>query len=161
MIENREERTQFFKEMNIIYFALVAGQIMFFLVAFFIIKDNTNVAFGDEQAKMFSYFLPIVVIAIIPLGYVMYSKLCRGGKQRGSLEEKLTVYRSAVIIKLALIEAAGFLCLVFYILTASNQFLILFAIVIVAFLINKPSKHAMIRDLNLSTDESEKVINEM
>jgi hypothetical protein len=71
-------------------------------------------------------------------------------KEKNSLSEKLTDYRSVVIVKLALLEGPAFFAIVSYLLTADPLFLGIAAFMIVLFFINRPGREKLVQDLELS-----------
>ncbi len=139
-------------QLTIIYIAMILGQIFFLVIIFFIFKQN-GTGFDIPEAKyVFTYLAPLLTIGAIPAGYFLYSRQCKNGANLESIEQKFNTFRTASIIKYALFEFAGMINLLAYMFTYSQQFIFLFLIVIVIFLINKPSESRFNSDLNNETE---------
>lgn len=68
-------------------------------------------------------------------------------------------YRSALIIKLALIDVPAFVTIVAYMLTGGNVLLGIAVILIIVFLIYTPNRNKLINELELNSMESEIINN--
>jgi len=154
-------KAQFFKQLDIIFFGLISGQLMFFLVVFYMQFQGILTFTLDPAVKAMFSFAVVAVIGFIPLGYFLYGAKCKQSLNLNTLDEKLILYRTATMLRLMLFESGGFISLIAYFLTGSNQYVVLLGIVLIAFFINKPSKHRAISDLQLNEQESNIVLNEM
>ena len=130
------------KSLNVVYLAFLFGQLM--LGAVFVILMNYYAhaeTLNKETEYMVSTSALILSLIAIPLGYYLYSQK---GKQAQTIineEEKIESFRAATILQLATFGVAGVANLIAFFFTHSQQSLIIFAIVMIIFLLNKPNEH--------------------
>jgi len=161
-IENLSaNKNQLFKQLDIVFIGLITGQLMFLAVTFYMHYQSLLTFTLYPAVKAMFSFAVVAVIGFIPLGYFLYGAKCKQSSNLNTLDEKLILYRTATMLRLMLFESGGFISLIAYFLTGSNQYVVLLGIVLIAFLINKPSKHRAISDLQLNEQESNIVLNEM
>ena len=75
-------------------------------------------------------------------------------KDLKNLNEKLTGYQSALIIKYALVEGPAFFTIVAYLLTANILFPFITVFLVFVLVLSAPRKDKLISDLNLSLSET-------
>jgi hypothetical protein len=148
-MENENEKVkESVKQLNIIYLALIAGQIMFFAVVIFLLWQQGALLKGPQDFKnIMNYVALLFTFSSIPLGYFVYNQQCKQGINLTSIDEKLIRYRTASIIKYALFEGANFVNILALFFTNGQTFIMLFLIMIIVFLINKPSENRFNIDL--------------
>lgn len=134
-----------YQQLNIIFAALLGGMVMFFVVVFFLIPPIVAPENADAF-KIFNFLTPLVVLLLIPAGYFIYNTLMKKAHHLTDEAEKWTIYRTAVIARLAVFEGAAFFSLVTYMLSSNQQNLLFFAIVLIVFFINKPSEARFAED---------------
>ncbi len=103
MNTTKQTSQEYFKLMQIIYFALITVQILFALASFYLI-NNRNVDFvTKELTEIFIYIVPIfIVIGFFGSTLFFRYKLSKI-KNKTSLIEKMTEYRSTLIIRYTLL----------------------------------------------------------
>lgn len=87
----------------------------------------------------------LIINGIFIFGAILASRfigmrLLASAKRLGDVQERMLAGLRAFIVRLAILEAAGLLSVVSYILTGENSFFGVFAIVCVAFMLGKPSE---------------------
>lgn len=144
----------YFKTVNILFLALVAGQVVFALVLFFLNQTQVKVAFiTPEIHQTLMWIAPALAVAGIVLGWLVFNTKLKSLQNMNSLTEKLKGYQSAMIIRFAFMEGPSLVALVFFYITGDYIFLGVSAFIILAFLFNRPSKSLIIRHLQLHDDE--------
>lgn len=170
----RQNFSAYFRTTQIIFFALLAGQILASGVLLFVLSPglinqtyrgeegtgvstgivlyipHTNKAFKDAYLN---YLAPLAVIGLLGLSFYLYVIKVRAAKEHANLQEKLLAYRSAQILKWALIEAATLIGVVTFMISGNIQYLILTGASMVVFALQGPSKTKLINDLDLSVEE--------
>jgi len=153
-------RDSFLKQLNIIYIAIISGM-FFFLIVIFVLKIQSPEPMVNKDSSPLFMYLPAIVIFIMPVGYFLYTNKIKEAKQQPTLDGKLQAYRVARFIKYAFFEMGGFIGLIGYLLTYSEQYLIITGVILIAYFMSRPSKFAIIRDLDLSKEEALIVENEV
>lgn len=147
-------QNSFLKTMRIIFFALLAGQIIFMAVAFFTVNNNPPQSQSDD---LFNIIVPVAIGLGLFMSGMLFKQLLGKIKNDASFEKKLEAYRSAMIIRYALLEGPSIFSTVAYLLSGNIIFLAFSGVMILAFLMNMPSRNKAAQDLNLSSIEADKL----
>lgn len=148
---------KFFPTMNVLFFALFMGQILYFFITLFLINSgSTAIIAGLDTLLMF--ITPVVVLSFVLAAKFIYSKRVAVFDRTLTLENKLISYRTNNIIKLALIEGANIFSITILFITANYFFAALFIIIISFFFLNKPTKDKFIMDYEISSEDALKIL---
>jgi hypothetical protein len=150
---------EYFRTLKIIFFALVAGQVFFALVTFFLNKEMAMKLLDDELINIFKYIVPVFIIGGYLSSKLMFRKGLQTAISRQALPEKLTDYRAALIMRYALFEGTSFFTIVIYLLSGYAIFLGYAIGVIIVFLTMMPSANQAANDLQLDVNDQQKVNN--
>lgn len=145
----------YFKTINMLFLALVAGQVVFACILFFLKQTQRNrIEFiTPELHRILLWVAPAFAVAGIALGWVVFSTRLKALQLKDNMAEKLNGYQSAMIIRFAFMEGPSLLALALFYITGDYIFLGIAAFVILAFLFNRPLKPVIIRHLQLHDDE--------
>ncbi len=139
---------QIFASLNIIFYAMLAGQLMFFCVAFYLREHN------EAMHQIMQYAVPAWTILIILGAPFIYSVLIKRVRGKDvSLLQKMLVYRMALIVKIALLEGAGMICLLGLLLAGDQYYAYMFLAVFMAYLLSRPKVSKAAYDLQLNQTE--------
>jgi FtsH-binding integral membrane protein len=131
-----------------IFYALFGGQAVFLLFAAYLLKTSGPQA--PDLASTFQIALPLITLAGV-FGSLWISKFML--KSLNTLQnetEKLNKYRSALLVKFALLEGANLFAIVVFMLTGSNLALIISSCLLILFILNKPSVQRIKEDLQMN-----------
>ncbi len=145
----------FLKRLSLVYAALLLGQIIFLLTAYFLGQD----VIMDENTRQLSDTLQMVAPALaiggILGGGVIYKTLLSKIDKNSDLESKMNSYQTASIIRYALLEGPSIFTSVCFLLTGNIIFIGLGAILILAFVFHRPTRDKIALEMNLSSKETE------
>ena len=152
------------KQLGILYFALIAGQLGMFAALFFVadsLQSNPESVDGAIGGSSIALIFSLFCLMAIGIAFFIFNKRKENGRQlTGSLVEKLTHYRASFMVRAALIEGANLLALIVYFFIESNYvLLLLFAIGIAAFLFIRPTVDRIVEDYQLSSSEQSELRN--
>jgi len=153
---------KFLRTLSIIHLALITGQILFALVTIFLNSDKDIVIRYTND--VFVNVLPILTIAGILTGKILFKKQLIALQSKESLKEKLTGYQSAFIVRLALLEGPCLFGIVCYLLTGNLFHIIIAGLIILYFISLRPGKEKVETDLALpyeqkvQFDKSEEIV---
>jgi len=136
-----------------VYYALIAGQVFFALVSFYLQKTGMMDAGIKELRDIFLIIIPLFVVGGFLGSRVMFKTRLNAIKSQDNLISKMTAYRGALIIKYALLEGPSFFAIVVFLLTGDYLFLGLSGLIIVYFFLIRPTSEAAVNDLELSIME--------
>lgn len=150
---------QYFKSLNIIHYALAAGQILFAVIAYVLQKTNFVI---NDPSVLNGLMLAVPVIAFVSIvsGGLLYKKQVSNIRNKYNLSNKLKAYRLTIIIRDALFEFPSLLAITSFMLTGEMLFLALTGSLITLFLYLRPTKERVITDLQLSSEEINLVNND-
>jgi hypothetical protein len=147
-------RTSPLKTMQILYKALLTGQVIFFGLAIWlrsrgmVQKVDASIDRGLQIAAVLSGFV------LIWLGLWYYRKQIGQLKDTSMpVAEKLKAYQAVSIIKWSLTEGPNLLCAVGYLLTGTWSFLALGAVILFVFAGYNPQKAMVMRELGLGEED--------
>lgn len=139
---------------NLIYFALI------FVMAGFAVFVYVWIFTGQEMAPVdaaFESLLRILVIAMVPvgmgIGYVTFKASLKGITPDMPLSGKLQRYQQAVLVRCAGFEMPGMFASVVALITGNVSFLLFTAVIVVLFLLFRPTVNSITNDLQLSSRE--------
>lgn len=148
---------QILKSTSIIYFAILFGQIAFMAVFIFLYLNGAH----TPADKTMGYILLAVAFVFtangIISGRLLFNKKVAEARNETDLTSKLTIYRNAIIIWLALLEAACFFSLIGFYLTGRVVFIGAASAVIIYSALLNPISSKMLNNLQLSISEKMKL----
>lgn len=161
MDTHKQNSSLFFKSIKIIFFALLAGQLFFAFVAFFIINFINGGFIKDIEINEFKYYIILLVaflaISAFSAGRFVFKNRLNAIKNITTLPEKIMAYRSVLIMQYAIIEGASFLSIVAFMLTGFMLLLGIAAILIIYFGTLIPSVTRTIKNLELNPGDEQKL----
>jgi hypothetical protein len=138
--------------LNMIYVSLIMMMTLFGAVVFFITLSG-DMAQDPELALMLRY----VIFALLPMGmgagYFIFKQWMNTISPTLSLREKLMKYQTAVLIRSGCFEMPGLFGAVATLITGDLSFLLFTAIILVLFILLRPTVYSITTDMNLSQKE--------
>lgn len=142
--------TMFLTNMTIFY-AVMIGHTAFALTVVFVLKGA--MATIDPANNNLLYLAIALSITAVSGGYMLYKSKVDAIPKGGDALKKLTLWRSAFILKIALIDAACLFHLVFLMLTNNRIYLYLYILMAVIMLLNKPMQSRIMEELQIGRDQ--------
>lgn len=144
---------QYVKTGQILFSALVFGQLMFMLVVIYLVQIQGIRYNGNELNEMYLYAAPIITVFCLIFGFTLYKGKLKKIKEKKHLYEKLADYRSAQILRWALLEGASFFSIMAFLLTSNYLFIMIVGLIIGTFVLTIPSRMKFDSELDLSWEE--------
>lgn len=114
------------KQIRIIGIMLLLSQVAFLLVVLFLLDQDPG---GGSSGEAFRLVIPAMAAMVVPFAFVMYRKGIQAAKSLPDINRRLMRYRSAVIIKMAMLEGILLFCGVAILVSHEYFLLIVWAIV--------------------------------
>lgn len=114
------------KQVRLIGIMLLVSQVAFLLVVMFLLDANEPSA---SMGEAFRLFVPAMAAMVVPAAYFFYNKFIQIAKAQPNIDQRLARYRTAVIVKLAMLEGILLFTGVALMLTNESILLIVWAIV--------------------------------
>jgi uncharacterized membrane protein len=144
-----------FKAIRILFMAMVAGIVLFLTVAL-IINTLQGAFLKNEQVENILLTTALIIsVAALFVGDGLYRKRSRLVKDSTRpMTKKITDYRAALILVLALAEFPALLSIISFLITGNSLFIAIVA-VIIAFILKKvPTKNKVAETLGYSSTET-------
>lgn len=143
---------QYFNILRILHLSLLATVVAFGVAVQFVLLPTGS--FGSiENSGLYVNLAAGYMVFAIAIGYWLFGNQMKNAKAGNNLSDKLHTYRSASIIRWALLEGAALAALVFYLLCGSVVLLAVAGISLVVFLLLHPNVMRLKIDLDLSPAE--------
>jgi hypothetical protein len=142
---------------NAIYYALVTGLLLFFIVVIVLIQDQ-DPSSGKAIDNIFTIIVPVFGLMMMFLSRMIYNQMLSKIDAGNSLIRKISGYRTAKIVAWAMLESACFFALVASMLTSNYLYVAVSIFLFGFFFLMKPSKESLICDMHLNSDESDLIL---
>lgn len=141
--------TEIIKSSLIIFYALLAGQIIFLLISLYLVSASI-VKSNPDLSLILTFTILIFLSPLLVIGPIIYRKLIsKNSDSVKSLEQKLILYRQGMIIKLALVEGTSIFSIVCFLITGNFLFVIIAILLISLFFLHKPTIEKFASDFNI------------
>jgi hypothetical protein len=141
-----------FKNLNLMYAALLIGQVLFFLIILYVVWGSI----GSSGVLPIDYNTQLMLAAAgliaVFFGTRVIGNLFRDQAlaKKQDAHEKLNTYRKSLLLRWVLAEGVNIMILIFALLQQNQTLLLFFAIGILVFLSFKPSPIAFAQAYQLS-----------
>ncbi len=148
-----------FRTLNIIYGALFLGLIVFLVVASLLVSNAGFLLAPDPG--LFSILKGVAIgftILMLPLAWGLPQKMITRIDPALSLEERMIKYQHALILRLAMAEGTGLLATTIFMLTGDTNLMLVLAIILLFYIMSRPTVFKVAADLKLSEQEKQQLI---
>ena len=144
----------FLRTIKIIHLALVAGQVLFALTVI-VVSKRIVINVRDTQDPLV-YAVPAFAVICFILSNLLFKKMLVGiNNPDSSLKKKMAMYQTALMIRLALLEAPSLFGTVAFFLTGLLMFLVISALMVAYFIYIRPTDDNVKEALALTYSEKE------
>lgn len=149
MVPNPRE---YFRQINMLYAALLMGQVLFALVVIWMIWSSDDLQQGYPAAP-FGLLMPAMLIIFPGVIYGLTRRKMAEGTSLSGLSAKLEHYRAQAIMRMAAAEGVSLMALVFGMMENNLNYLLFFAAGLLIFLYFRPSREELVREYRLSAKD--------
>ena len=144
---------EYFRTLNLIYAAQLSAIIIFAGITYYLINQGDLGSTNNDLAVTFQKIIIIVVPLSLGAGYIMFRMVIHRMDPKASLKDKMKKYFTAYIIRSAFLEVPGLLVSVAALVTAHILFLVIVPMILVVFLLFRPTRSVASQELKLSVEE--------
>ena len=155
-IDNSEIKNQI-RVTNTLYYTLITGLLMFFIIVMVLIHEKDPVS-GNELDTIFTFIVPLLGLLMMFASMIIYSQMLSKYDSGRSLLQKISYFRTAKIVAWAMIEGACLFALVATMLTSNYLYVAVAIFLFGYFILMRPSKESLIRDMRLNSEESDIIL---
>ncbi|WP_016775965.1 hypothetical protein [Anaerophaga thermohalophila] len=136
------------RQIKFLFWTILAAMVVMMIIALLVVKEmGAVIEWTLAQKENFKAVILILSLGGIPASYFFHTKKIKHLNQELSFDEKLMQYKSSFFIKIVTLEALAVLGLIGYMLTADNTFIYVFALLFLAYLINRPTLHSISNEI--------------
>jgi hypothetical protein len=143
---------EYFTQLTLVYAPLVLMQVAFGGVMYYLVSTGQFTTDPTMTDTFKLVALLVVSLGVLASAFVSKAQF-KAIKQKTALPEKMKAYRTALIIKWALLETPGMFCIVCFLLTGSSVILGLAGPTLIMLIIYRPTASGACMDLELSPAE--------
>jgi len=152
---NKSSVSTTLKNTTRIYYALLLLALLVLLVSSLLSNQIGPVVGNDPQTNYFlKLFLYCFAALAMFVAFYYPSRIVKQLAAEASIDDKLSAYKKASIIRFAIFSFTAIMVSLFFILTADNNILLVKAIILLFMIIYKPSELKIKTDLNINDDEA-------
>jgi hypothetical protein len=144
--------------MTIIYVAQ-ASVLVFISIAVLLLNASGGLNPVEYLTHIFYYLVPIATVVFLAMGHFIFKTLLSKIDATMTLRQKLPKYQNALLIRSALLELPGLLGAVAAMLTGEMYFLVATLLILIIFVMLRPTLYSIVEDLGLSGEEKALVEN--
>lgn len=142
----------------VVWFSMLIGQVFFCAIALYLVKLRAMNIIQSNLNSILLYLVPAVAVVCIFTSFYIYKQRMVALKDITDLNQKITDYRSALIVRWALIEGPSFLAIVAYLLTGNYILLGVAAVIIAVFILIMPNQTKFEADLELGWQDKNDLV---
>ena len=154
-------QVKFLKAMATIHYALLAGVFMFLLVVIFLVQLNGGglmAGVTDDLTLILYGIVYFAALATAGFGIIIFERNMRNAKLFTTLKPKVATFKSAYLIRLALIEGPAFVSILAYMFTGNYYFLPATALCLMMLVQSRPTQSFVAEKLYLNDQEKEDLL---
>jgi hypothetical protein len=149
-----QQLKEILRSINLIYWGIFLTTVMFIVIGAVYVSNAGSLPDADPQRNyIITTLLVFALMVIAPVSYAIPQKLIRKIDVNLELAGKLIAYRKATFIRLALMELAAILIALGFMATGNTNLVYVQVIVLLFFMIYKPTPFKIASDLSLSAEE--------
>lgn len=148
----RKQIREYFRQLNVLFLVFIAGIILFLATGYIVVDFQKPL--NPEYAEFLLFGAPLSGVALILLGYRLFLGRVKNAQTREKLFEKMEGYRSAMVLRLILLDGAAFVQIIAYIMTGERVYLFLCLGVVTVFFLVKPRVERFIQEMKLGEVEA-------
>ncbi len=142
---------QYLRSLQILFIALLAGQVIVCTVLYFVYEPQ-EVTFFFREAWLEKVW-PLVLIALIAFAFFLNRRKLESARSNNALSGKLADYRIASIMKWAMTEGSTLISALIFFESGKEIFLVMAGTTIAYFATQFPSRSRLVNELDLSANE--------
>jgi hypothetical protein len=144
---------QYFQTVTLVYWIQAFSLLLFSSVIYFLIVSGSKSSAPATNAAGWSFALPVVLLIALASSYFLFRYMVKGISPKLRLQEKMPKYASAILIRSALIQLPGLFAALVAFMTFEVYYLGGSLMMVLVFLVLRPSKQTAAEDLQLSQKE--------
>ena len=149
------------RNIAVVYWIMFLSLVTYIVISALIVSNTDIVFIADMQGSyIVNAILIFTLILLAPVSYLVPQKMINAIREDLSLTDKLLQYRTPMFIRFITMNSAGLLIAAGFLLTTTTHLIYLQVVVMLFFIIYKPSRFKIASDLQLNDREREQLMAE-
>lgn len=144
------QQHDYFKSLTVLFTALIAGQLIFAAMAGYLVLSGAVESRYKDIENVLFILVPVLIIIGRLGGNMIFKTKIRSIHSTMGLKEKLDTYRTAFIIRCAMLQGSVIFAVIIFMLTQVIEMMAFVAGGIFLFYLLKPNKENIAAQLNVS-----------
>ncbi|TCO09625.1 hypothetical protein [Natronoflexus pectinivorans] len=148
------EKPNYLKQILLFYWFVFVALLVF---AFIAVSVGSMVSgaldWSLQDVETLKSLIIILALGGIPAGFIFHNKKIKKLPADMAMNDRIKQYRNSFFIKIVTFEALGIISLIGYLVSGDFAFIMIFALLFVAFLLNIPIKERIINELEVKNEE--------
>lgn len=147
--------TEFERSNTIFWGAMISGCVLISIILFTQSRGLYFYSLDHFYNSAFMWISTIMAIVCYYLGNMMYRKKAEEGAALSTLNEKILAFRSAFIMKAALLEGPALISIIFMMFDNNVYFLVIAAFLLMAQYFNRPTNERFFNDFKVNSAQKQ------
>ncbi|HET9057848.1 MAG TPA: hypothetical protein VFN30_13465 [Chitinophagaceae bacterium] len=148
-----EKKSGPIRALQLMFIALLCGQLLFAALTLALVKTGiVNLVVENKTERIFEAVCLSASFICVWIAFTLFKRKLEQARSYSLLANRFNEYRTACVVKYALLEMPTLLCIIFYFLTGKWNFIIMAVILIFIFMSQNPIR-ARIK-IELQTDDA-------
>ncbi len=149
-----EQKENIFKVLQLLHRAMLAGMILFSIIGVYISVTGQIKHVETATGKVLQVAVIVIAFLFAGVGFYLFNKRVQATDNLTTAMERMAVYRSAAILRWAMIEVPVMFAIISFVLTGNYAFLAFAVVLMFLFLYVAPTKNKIVQQLQISEKES-------
>jgi len=150
-----------FKNINLVYGVLFFSMVIILLAAsLFVSRIGPLISEDPLMEQILKMIVIVFTLVLIPIAHGFPQRIISKISKDLSLAEKMAKYQAALTVRFALTEGTAFMACLFFFITGDTDLMLVVAVILLYFIIGRPSHFKVANDLGLSELEKKEIFTE-
>ena len=140
--------------LRMIFFALIAGPLLFFFVSYLMYKNGGLAPSVDLTSPSLQFTIMGFCIGVVILAYIFYVKQKYDARKKASLQEKLQALYKISLVRYVIQEGACMISVIAFFLSGEVSMQALYLVLLIGMGLGNPTIFSIMNDLKLNKQEA-------
>lgn len=150
--EVRKRVREYFRQSGILFGSFLAGLLLFLATAYLVVYYQGPL--NPEYYTFLTYAAPASGLGLVLMAHRLSMGRIREARKTERLFQKMEGYRSALVLRMILLDGAAFVQLISYVMIENKLLLVICLVLLTLFMLYRPTLSRFIKEMELSELET-------
>ena len=141
------------RAIKILFYAMLIGVALFTAIVFILIQIQDPLLLDKSLNRVFLAVVLFMTAACLSLSNIPYMKRVKAVGFALPLQQKLEIFRAALVLYMSICEGAAILTAIAFYMTGNFLFLVIIGVILVSMLMRRPENFKIFNELQLDSKE--------